>query len=73
MSNSESNTFGWVRAEVLGALINSVFLVALCFSIFVEAIKRMIEPEGINDPMLVLIVGVVGLVVNVIGMMLFHG
>lgn len=34
------NTFGWARAEVLGALVNAVFLVALCFSITVEAIKR---------------------------------
>jgi cation diffusion facilitator family transporter len=34
------NTFGWARAEVLGALINAVFLVALCFSITIEACKR---------------------------------
>ena len=27
---STKNTFGWVRAEVLGALVNSVFLVSLC-------------------------------------------
>lgn len=34
------NTFGWARAEVLGALVNAVFLVALCFSITIEACKR---------------------------------
>lgn len=34
------NTFGWARAEVLGALVNAVFLVALCFSITIEAFKR---------------------------------
>jgi zinc transporter 1 len=34
------NTFGWARAEVLGALVNSVFLIALCFSILVESLKR---------------------------------
>jgi cation diffusion facilitator family transporter len=34
------NTFGWARAEVLGALINAVFLIALCFSITIEACKR---------------------------------
>ena len=34
------STFGWARAEVLGALVNSVFLIALCFSIFVESLKR---------------------------------
>jgi zinc transporter 1 len=40
---SRSNTFGWVRAEILGALVNAVFLIALCFTIFVEAIKRLVE------------------------------
>jgi len=39
------NTFGWARAEVLGALVNAVFLVALCFSITVESLKRFYEPE----------------------------
>ncbi len=33
------NTYGFARAEVLGALSNAVFLVALCFSILVEALK----------------------------------
>ncbi|XP_059484209.1 proton-coupled zinc antiporter SLC30A1 [Neocloeon triangulifer] len=66
------NTFGWARAEVLGALVNAVFLVALCFSITVEACKRFIESEEIHDPHLILIVGIIGLVVNVIGLFLFH-
>ena len=65
-------TFGWVRAEVLGALVNAVFLVALCFSIFVEALKRIVIPEGISNPRMVLIVGGVGLFVNLIGLFLFH-
>ena len=36
------NTFGWARAEVVGALINSVFLLALCFSISVESVQRFL-------------------------------
>lgn len=36
----KKNTFGWARAEVFGALVNAVFLVALCFSISIEACKR---------------------------------
>ncbi|XP_022918613.1 uncharacterized protein [Onthophagus taurus] len=66
------NTFGWARAEVLGALVNAVFLVALCFSITVEACKRFIEREPIHNPQLLLIVGGAGLVVNLIGLALFH-
>ena len=69
---TERNTFGWQRAEVLGALVNAVFLIALCFSILVESLKRIVETEDINNPILVLIVGVVGLLVNVIGLVLFH-
>ena len=65
-------TFGWVRAEVLGALVNAVFLVALCFSILVESFKRMVVPETIQDPKLVLFVGAVGLIVNIIGLFIFH-
>jgi len=66
------NTFGWARAEVLGALVNSVFLVALCFSILIESIKRFIEVEDVHDPVLMLIVGSVGLFINIIGLALFH-
>ncbi|KAK9680686.1 Cation efflux family [Popillia japonica] len=66
------NTFGWARAEVLGALVNAVFLVALCFSITVEACKRFIEPTEIHRAEILVIVGVVGLLVNLIGLLLFH-
>ena len=72
-AQTDRNTFGWQRAEVLGALINAVFLVALCFTIFVEALKRLVEVEEINDPWLVLIVGAAGLFINVIGLFMFHG
>uniref|UniRef100_A0A023GN52 Putative zn2+ transporter znt1 n=1 Tax=Amblyomma triste TaxID=251400 RepID=A0A023GN52_AMBTT len=69
------NTFGWARAEVLGALVNAVFLVALCFSILVESLKRFYKPEKIDEPWLICYVGIAGLIVNVIGLCLFreHG
>lgn len=67
------NTFGWARAEVLGALVNAVFLVALCFSITVEACKRFIEVEIVHDPQLLVVVGGIGLLVNLVGLLLFHG
>lgn len=69
------NTFGWARAEVLGALVNAVFLVALCFSITVESLKRFYEPEDIHNPQLILWVGAMGLLVNLVGLCLFaqHG
>ncbi|QLG73567.1 hypothetical protein HG535_0F00770 [Zygotorulaspora mrakii] len=65
-------TYGWKRAEILGALINAVFLIALCFTILIEAIQRLISPPVIENPKLVLIVGFAGLVSNFVGLFLFH-
>lgn len=61
---------------MVGALVNAVFLLALCFSITVQALKRFIKPEPINDPRMILIVGGVGLFINIIGLVIFghsHG
>ena len=62
----------WQRAETLGALVNGVFLVALCLSIFLEAIQRFVEPQEVSNPKLVLIVGCFGLLSNIVGLFLFH-
>jgi len=69
--NWSKNTYGWARAEVVGALVNAVFLFALCFSIVVEAIKRFLMIQTIENPKLILIVGGAGLLINVLGMLLF--
>ncbi|KAF3927328.1 hypothetical protein ABW21_db0202387 [Orbilia brochopaga] len=70
-SNSKY-TYGWQRAEVLGALINGVFLLALCLSIVLEAIQRFFDPPVITQPVLILCVGSAGLASNIIGLFLFH-
>lgn len=62
----------WQRAETLGALVNGVFLVALCLSIFLEAIQRFVEPQTVTNPRLVFIVGCLGLLSNILGLFLFH-
>ena len=57
------NTFGWGRADVLGALISAVLLVGSSIWIAVEAARRLADPPGIEGwP--VLVVAVVGLAVN---------
>ena len=48
-------------------MVNAVFLVALCFSITVESLKRFYEPEEIHDPQMILYVGAMGLAVNLLG------
>ncbi|KAL0257494.1 Zinc resistance conferring protein [Diplodia seriata] len=71
-NHSRLFTYGFQRAETLGALINGVFLVALCLSIFLEAIQRFVEPQEVGNPRLVLIVGCFGLASNILGLFLFH-
>jgi len=71
--SSRKNTYGWARAEVLGALVNSVFLIALCFTIFVEAIQRLTHSHKIEKVDSMIYVGVAGLIVNVLGLVLFYG
>lgn len=71
--STQNLTYGWARAEILGGLFNGIFLIALCFSIFVEAIQRFFEPKEITRPVMLLIVGSVGLGVNIFGLILFGG
>ncbi|XP_030413347.1 zinc transporter 10 [Gopherus evgoodei] len=65
-------TYGYGRAEAVGALSNAVFLTALCFTILVEAVLRLARPERIDGPELVLIVGALGLAVNLVGLLVFQ-
>lgn len=50
-----------------------VFLLALCFTILMEAIQRFIHMEPMTNPEMVLITGGAGLVANILGLLLFHG
>ncbi|XP_043541573.1 zinc transporter 1-like, partial [Chiloscyllium plagiosum] len=71
--STAKNTFGWIRAEVMGALVNAVFLTALCFTIVLEAIERFSEPREIHNALVVTGVGAAGLLVNLLGLCMFHG
>jgi len=41
-SKSHEFTYGWVRAPVIGGLINSVFLISACFFLFLEVVQRFV-------------------------------
>ncbi|KAK7205562.1 cation efflux protein [Myxozyma melibiosi] len=69
---SAEYSYGWQRAEILGALVNGVFLLALCLTIFLEALQRFVEPQTITNPKLVFVVGMAGLFSNIVGLFLFH-
>lgn len=57
------NTYGWGRADVLGALISAGLLVGSSVWIAVEAARRLADPPGIEG-VPVLVVAVIGLAVN---------
>ncbi|KAL7620640.1 Zinc resistance conferring protein [Parahypoxylon ruwenzoriense] len=66
-------SYGWVRAEILGAFFNAVFLIALCITIILEALTRFIEPQEVSNPKLILIVGCFGLLSNLAGFLVLGG
>jgi cobalt-zinc-cadmium efflux system protein len=64
-------TYGYRRFEVLGAFINGLLLFGLIIFITYDAIQRFITPEAI-DGFWVLVFGVLGLIVNLIGILLLR-
>ncbi|KAG1881741.1 cation efflux protein [Suillus tomentosus] len=71
-ANDSRYSYGWHRAEILAALVNGVFLLALCFSIAMEALERFFNTPEISNPRLIVIVGSFGLASNIVGLFLFH-
>ncbi|MDR3241157.1 MAG: cation diffusion facilitator family transporter [Lactobacillaceae bacterium] len=70
---SERNTFGFRRAEILAAFVNSIFLFAVTFLLVIESVKGFLDPHPIKG-LLMLIIAVIGLVANVVtGLVLLGG
>ena len=69
--NSLRHTFGFKRAEVFAAVINSAALVVITIYLFIEAIKRFITPAPIHGQIM-LIVATIGLAANIIGTLLLR-
>jgi cobalt-zinc-cadmium efflux system protein len=57
-------TWGWQRAEVLGATLQAAVLLGVGIFVVIEAVRRLTEPPEIAAPEL-LIFGIIGLVANV--------
>jgi cobalt-zinc-cadmium efflux system protein len=68
---NEKRTFGYKRVEILAALFNSVVLIAICLFLFVEAIKRLKNPEEIKG-LVMLIIATIGLFANLAAVLLLH-
>jgi cobalt-zinc-cadmium efflux system protein len=69
---SATHTYGYHRAGVLAALVNSATLVAVSFLIFYEAVRRIQHPQPVHAP-LMMWVAAAGVVMNgVIAFMLYR-
>lgn len=65
-------TFGYIRAETIGGLCNSVFMYAVALTIFLNAIELFVDPHEIEHSLIFLIVGILGLLINLIGIIVFN-
>lgn len=57
-------TFGYKRAEILGAFVNLLTLVLIALFLIKEAVERFLDPQPVDGPVM-LAVAVVGLLANV--------
>ncbi|KAJ5397723.1 hypothetical protein N7509_005836 [Penicillium cosmopolitanum] len=65
-------SFGWQRAQLLGAFFNGVLLFGLGISILLQSIERFIALHRVENPKLVFIVGCIGLGLNIISALFLH-
>ena len=68
---SPERSYGHLRWEILGALLNGATLLALSVWIIVEAVGRLGEPVAVQGGVL-LLVAAAGLVANLIALALLH-
>src|SRR5208282_2180776 len=60
---SSAKTYGYLRAEILGALLNGLFLWLLVIFIWIEAVERLRNPRPVSG-LGVMAVAIVGIGVN---------
>eukprot|EP01124_Arcella_intermedia_P021126 TRINITY_DN2896_c1_g1_i2.p1 TRINITY_DN2896_c1_g1~~TRINITY_DN2896_c1_g1_i2.p1 ORF type:complete len:575 (-),score=125.92 TRINITY_DN2896_c1_g1_i2:54-1682(-) len=71
-NKSVSMTYGWRRAEILGAVMNGCFLISLCVYIVLEAIPKIIKnPTPLDSSWYFIGISASGFVINTIGTILF--
>ncbi|GIV59566.1 MAG: cobalt transporter [Rhodothermaceae bacterium] len=68
---NQRKTFGYRRAEILGAFVNLITLVLIALFLIQEAVRRMLDPQPVDGPVM-LAVAVIGLGANVATALLLH-
>lgn len=60
---SAHHSYGFGRAEVMAALLNTLFMLAIVAAIVFEAVSRLRHPSSVQAPV-VMLVGVIGILIN---------
>jgi cobalt-zinc-cadmium efflux system protein len=68
---SGRRTFGWARAEILAAAVNGLVLAGMGVYVFVEGVRRLFDPSGVDAGGMA-VFAVVGLVGNLVGVALLY-
>ncbi|MFJ7638930.1 cation diffusion facilitator family transporter [Peribacillus sp. NPDC097225] len=62
---TQSNSFGYKRFEIIAACLNGLTLIVISVFIFVEAIRRFVDPPEVQS-LGMLMISIIGLFVNII-------
>jgi hypothetical protein len=65
--------FRWARLEILAGLLQEVLLISLSLSITVDAVKKLIHPDHIENASAMIFLGSAGVVIGLLGLFLFRG
>jgi cobalt-zinc-cadmium efflux system protein len=65
-------SFGYHRAEILGALASGLSVWAIAGFLFFEAIRRLQSPEAVQGPV-VFVIAFLGLIANFVNLRTLHG
>lgn len=69
---TDERTWGYRRAEILGAAAQAAVLLAVGVFVLVEAVQRLVNPPEVTSGAMLLF-GVVGLVGNIVGLLILAG
>jgi cobalt-zinc-cadmium efflux system protein len=70
-SATARRTYGWARAEVLGATAQAAVLLGVGVFVLIEAVRRFSEPADVPGPQL-LVLGAIGLVGNLVSLVVLR-
>ncbi len=70
-TSTPKHTYGYKRAEILSAFVNSVTLIAIAIYLIVEAVVRSLNPEPVKAD-LVIYFAIGSIIINLISVLLLH-